>query len=149
MSKSVKKKRKVTGSLPRSGSPPLTVNILRELLDAEGDSDADSNASGVAHTQSRRKASSNHHYSETKKTRLNATETSRNGGKANSRRRKDRVFIPGERTSPRKKRGHETESKGEEEKVGEVRERTSDLEDNSGVVLDDKTFQKVWIIAVE
>lgn len=54
--------------------------------------------------------------------------------------KKERVVIPGERRSPRKRKGRDVE--GKEEEDGEsVEKLTSEFEE--GVELDDNTFQKV------
>ena len=130
-----------------SSQQHLTVNISRDLIDT-GDSDTASNASGRRSRRKRKGASAKAALPPTKRTHLSAVKT-RSSPRA-SPRRKERVFIPGERTSPRKRKGRGTaggdaekilgaESGGEEAIEGVAGE---EVEEES-VELDDDTFKKV------
>ena len=59
-----------------------------------------------------------------------------------SPRRRDKVFIPGERTSPRKRKGRDN---GKDPGVVSIEEmeENGNLDDEGSVQLDDDTFQKV------
>ena len=126
----------------------LTVNISRELLEREGDSDTGSSVSGRRTSSRRRKTvSSQQQLPRAKRVELGVAEGGQGKSKptgSRSRGRKQKVFIPGERTSPRKRKVRGDGGGNDMEKVEGVAERgkLSDLEDSS-VELDDDTFKKV------
>ena len=113
--------------IPKNSSSRLTVHVSRDLLD---DSD-----SGTTNRRKGRAASAKSHLAK-KQSHLTRDSQARS-----SPRRKDKVFIPGERTSPRKRKGRGDREKGGESSVKE-REGGEDVNESS-VELDEDTFKKV------
>lgn len=119
----------------------LTVNIARDLLDVDGGgSDTGSNASSNTRRSSRRRGN---------KTTPSQPRPSPSPNRK-VRARRERVFIPGERSSPRKRKGHENAKEkgtgmGAEKQVqSDGKEKSHDPNDSS-VELDDDTFKQVGI----
>lgn len=123
----------------RPAHPHLTVNISRDLLDGEQDSDTGSNASSTRTSHRRRAATSKSRrlLPPAKRSHLSEERV------RSSPRRKDKVFIPGERTSPRKRKGRGNGKAPNVVVSIEEMEGNGDLDDQGGVELDDETFQKV------
>lgn len=114
------------------------MNISRDLL--EGESDTGSNASGTRTRSRKRGAPFGANASPAKKTELVSRQTRL---AANSRKREmEKVIIPGERTSPRKRKGRGDVEKRVESSVEEEEEGEGEREvDPDG--LDDDTFKEV------
>lgn len=121
--------------VPKSSSR-LTVHVSRDLLD-----DSDSGTANVSRKRKGGAVSAKVHLT-SKRAHLSGEVRARSSPR---RKEAEKVFIPGERTSPRKRKGRGDREKRAESGVRAAAVQGEDGEDlnESSVKLDDDTFQKV------